>query len=215
MAQAALKSALAGLVAPLPPREFIEQHFPSRMWAMHGEMSRLPPVLSGPRLSSLKSLALAHRGRLLMANAAKSSYMVPTSNANASVLSDFGLTVVLDDVAACIEGMPEYLQALRQELGASARDIRVDGFASPAGTGAPCHYDVVDVFSIQLTGRKRFEVAPMTEIANPMVLQYAPGAAPFDDLYAQASGGFPQTKGVAFSTVDMLPGSVLFLPRGT
>lgn len=39
--------------------------------------------------------------------------------------------------------------------------------------------------------------------------------AAFDELYPQAAKGFPGPEGAQFTTVEMRPGSVLFMPRGT
>jgi hypothetical protein len=88
-------------------------------------------------------------------------------------------------------------------------------WASPKDDGAATHFDGEDVFSIQLAGSKRFEVAPMTEYAYPFGPQFAPGAMAFDDMYPQLNHGFPDAEAVEFRAIDMKPGSLLFIPRGT
>jgi hypothetical protein len=45
--------------------------------------------------------------------------------------------------------------------------------------------------------------------------QFGPNMLPGDELYPQASGGFPQPAGLKFERFQMDPGSVLFIPRGT
>ena len=67
---------------------------------------------------------------------------------------------------------------------------------------------------MQLVGGKLFHYAPVREIASPCGFQYAANGAPFDELYPQATGGFPQSGGAEFKTAELRPGSLLFLPRG-
>lgn len=49
----------------------------------------------------------------------------------------------------------------------------------------------------------------------PCGTQFVPDTEPFDFLYPQVPDGFPDPAGADFTTVDMQPGSVLFVPRGT
>jgi hypothetical protein len=53
------------------------------------------------------------------------------------------------------------------------------------------------------------------ELAFPCGTQFVPDTEPFDFLYPQVTKGFPDPASAEFATVDMQPGSVLFLPRGT
>ena len=55
----------------------------------------------------------------------------------------------------------------------------------------------------------------MREYANPVGPQYGPGAAPCDEMYAQVVEGFPDAAKAEFRAIDMKPGSVLYIPRGT
>ena len=68
---------------------------------------------------------------------------------------------------------------------------------------------------MQLTGSKRFHYTPDPGLCDPTGGQYTAETVPFDDLYPQASRGFPDPGRAHFETALMEPGSVLFLPRGT
>jgi hypothetical protein len=46
-------------------------------------------------------------------------------------------------------------------------------------------------------------------------MQFNPGDPCFDDLYPQVAAGFPDPALAEFETVEMKPGTVLFMPRGT
>jgi ribosomal protein L16 Arg81 hydroxylase len=141
--------------------------------------------------------------------------MISVQQVHPAHLYEMGLSVYLPDIAPSVPGAEELLRQLESELGLAEGCARMTVWASPKGDGAPTHFDGEDVFSIQLAGSKRFEVAPMTDYAYPVGAQYGPGAAPYDEMYAQVREGFPDANGVAFEAVDMQPGSVLFVPRGT
>jgi hypothetical protein len=55
----------------------------------------------------------------------------------------------------------------------------------------------------------------MTEYAYPYGPQFGPDAPTFDDMYPQLEKGFPDSTNAKWTTVNMKPGSVLFVPRGT
>ena len=55
----------------------------------------------------------------------------------------------------------------------------------------------------------------MEQISQPVGKQYSSGLAAYPALYPQITTGFPQWEGAKFESIDMQPGSVLFIPRGT
>jgi hypothetical protein len=215
LASVADSPGLAALVAPVPVRQFLQEFWPERIFESHGALSRLPAVFASPALSSFRALAAHYQGWLGFGRGAQGSRMVSVQQVNPGHLYDMGLSVYLPDIASSVPGAEEILRQLECELGLAEGCARMTVWASPKGDGAPTHFDGEDVFSIQLAGSKRFEVAPMTDYAYPVGAQYGPGAAPYAEMYAQIRDGFPDAAGVNFRAVDMKPGSVLFVPRGT
>ena len=140
--------------------------------------------------------------------------MKPVTNGVDKVLKR-GHTAYLGDVSSLVEGMNEFLEQLTRELGIDTEKIRAGAFLSPAGNGASCHYDVLEVISVQLIGNKQFNIAPVREIRYPYGYQYCPESPPFDNLYPQISNAFPDFSAQEFEKIDMQPGSVLCMPRGT
>jgi hypothetical protein len=126
-----------------------------------------------------------------------------------------GPTVYMDDIAPLLPDGEQFLATLEQELGIAAGTARIGAFASPVTDGVAPHYDVEDVISIQMQGTKKFYVAPVQEVRYPAGMQYSPGDDPEDELYPQTSGNFPDWQNAKFDCVEMKPGSVLFMPRGT
>jgi hypothetical protein len=172
-------------------------------------------MFRSPVLRDIETLSEKYHGRVLFTRGRHSPFMVPAENGCPKTLFNMGLTVYLDNIQPCLPKSPLVLQALERNLGIPPGTARIGAFASPPGDGAACHYDTEDVISIQLTGSKAFHVAPVEEVRYPVGMQYSPGSAPDADLYPQVAGRFPEWKDAKFDCIEMRPGSVLFMPRGT
>jgi hypothetical protein len=206
---------LAALFSPLPAADFLRLHWPDRALAAHGSPQRLPPALRVPELQSVEALAAKYRGRLSFGNATTGSRTIGIENTNPASLLRMGLSLYMVDIALMVPALAELLRQLERELGAPARSARIGAFAAPPSNGVTCHFDAEEVFSIQLQGEKRFHIAKAPDIDQPWGMQFNPGDPCFDDLYPQVPAGFPDPALSEFETVDMKPGTVLFMPRGT
>lgn len=209
-------SILAGLTAPYSVSRFLSDHWPERTFVAHGDPARLPAFLRAPELASVEALSRHYRGGpLRFTQGRRYQKMVRLDQVDAMGLYRMGLTLQFEDIAPVVQGTAAALRQLEYELGINPGAARISAFASPVEDGLGVHFDAQDIFSIQLTGQKRFHIAPVEELQFPCGVQFVPGSEPFDELYPQAGGGFPVAERASFTTVDMRPGSVLFMPRGT
>ena len=206
---------LGALVRPLPVEVFLRDFWPERLFHAHGTLARLPPLFSSPELMSFRVLASSYQGWLGFGKGSHGPRMVSVQQVSPLHLYEMGLSVYLPDISSSVPGAEAFLRQLEKDLGIGERSSRITVWASPKNDGAATHFDGEDVFSIQLAGSKRFEVAPMREYAYPFGAQFAPGWAAADELYPQVDNGFPDVESADFQAVDMKPGSVLFIPRGT
>ena len=211
----AVTALLGALVAPVPVQEFLSDFWPERVFHSHGPMSRLPALFSSSELLSFRVLSSSYQGWLGFGKGSQGPRMVSVQQVSPMHLYEMGLSVYLPDISSNVPGAEAFLRQLEAELGIGSGSSRITVWASPKDDGAATHFDGEDVFSIQLAGSKRFEVAPMQEYAYPYGPQFAPGTAVFDDMYPQLEKGFPDAEGAKFQAVEMKPGSVLFIPRGT
>lgn len=209
------QTVLESFIAPLTVEQFFAGYWPERVFASHGDLDRLPGMFRSGVLRDIETLSARYHGRVLFTRGRHSPFMVPAENGCPKTLFDMGLTVYLDNIQPCLPKSPLVLQALERNLGIPPGTARIGAFASPPGEGAACHYDTEDVISIQLTGSKAFHVAPVEEVRYPVGMQYSPGSAPEAELYPQVAGRFPEWKDATFECIEMRPGSVLFMPRGT
>ena len=125
---------------------------------------------------------------------------------NAAQFQDIGATLYFVNVP-----LPALTDSLADFLGAPRRKVLASLFFTPAGGGAVPHFDKNENFTIQLTGAKRWQVgetpmvprAPDSYTLGSSVIM--PALAP---LLAEAQR--PPER-----TVDLKPGTLLYVPRGT
>jgi ribosomal protein L16 Arg81 hydroxylase len=208
-------STLGALIAPRPAVEFLRDYWPGKSYVAHGDPARLPAFLRGPELASIEAFSRVYRGKLRFTHGRTYQKMVTIDQVNAASLYRMGLTVQFEDIAPFVADAPASLRQLEAELGVPAGSARASVFSSPQSDGLSEHFDAQDLFSIQLKGTKRFRIAPVRELPYPCGTQFVPSTEPFDFLYPQVGAGFPEAANAEFTTVDMQPGSVLFVPRGT
>ncbi len=195
--------------------EFLSEYWPGRIYVARGELERLPQALLHEELNHFESLSRRYKGVVSFFGDAKSGHMVPVEGIEAGAPYRCGLSVYLTDVAPYFPEIDRMIRDLESELGINEGCARAGVFASPTSGGISCHYDSVDVISVQLRGTKKFDVAPVAGLSNPWGFQFIPGSRPIDDLYPQAGEGFPDWENSEFQTVEMTPGTVLYMPRGT
>ena len=206
--------ALSALVNPLRASEFLARFWPDEAFVAHGPLARLPSPLRDPVLAEFDALAQRYAGRILFGRGRKGPRAIPAQHVAVADLYAMGLSLYLPDVEPIVPGATGLLRELERALGLGPGEARITAWASPEADGIACHLDSEEVFSIQLVGTKRFHVAEPAALVSPVGVQYADGGRPDDVLYPQAADGFPVPEPGAFSTIEMQPGSVLFLPRG-
>lgn len=212
------KPALQSLLSPRSVDEFLSDYWPDKAlyFAADGDPARLPEFLHATELSSFDALAHVNKRPVIFGSGPKSAHMAHAEARHAPNLYRMGLTVYFDDITRVIPGAKKFARQLARELGLNDRAARVSAWVSPVENGAAPHYDPTDVFSIQLRGTKRFELAHVNEVSAPYGKQYTPGASRLtEETFAQMVNGFPDWRDVEFEGVEMKPGSVLFFPRGT
>lgn len=205
---------LAALLSPQARAAFAGGVWPRQPAWTHGDPARLPAGLRRIAQDGIATLFDRYRGPQSFGRGARDVRSFDV-DAPPQALWRMGLTVHLHDAASAIDGADAMLRTLEHELQCGPRSARLAAFASPKGDGLPLHYDGEDVISVQLVGRKRFEVAPVDGLRFPVGAQYGPGMVADEAAYPAHRDGFPDGANVHGEGVEMRPGSVLVLPRGT
>ncbi len=113
-----------------------------------------------------------------------------------------GATIVLQGLHRTWTPIRDFSQALASELG---HPVQVNAYVTPASNqGFSAHYDVHDVFVLQITGAKHWVVH---DPVWPVPLRSQTWDAHASEVAAMASGP-------PIIETDLSPGDVLYLPRG-
>ncbi len=206
---------LSALFAPVAARSFLRECWPSRPMQVHGPRDRLPMTLRDPMLASATELAQRYQGPLRFTHGHSDRLTFLPQGGDAVGLLDMGLTVNFVGLASVLPNAQPFLRQLERELGLLPGTMAMIAFASSGDDGLVCHFDNSDLISVQLAGSKRFHYSTEPAVPGNTYGQYIPGTAPFDELFSMAGDGFPDPAKAHFEVAEMLPGSVLFLPRGT
>ena len=196
------------LLAPVGAERFFAEHWQTRMALLPLAAEDLAFVRDtiGP-LDPARLAGLAREGaQAWLANEFVTHSVFPINPVNAAQFQDIGATLYFVNVP-----LPALTDALADFLGAPRRKVIASLFFTPAGSGAVPHFDKNENFTIQLTGAKRWQVGE-----TPMV-----PAAP--DSYTLGSTAImpalapllEKARRPPEQTVDLKPGTLLYVPRGT
>lgn len=207
---------LATLVQPRSVDEFLAD-----VWDKSPMYTPPRADLAAQVLDALKAhgvedlLRLALDPVLLMHYTRKGKY-VPTAVPVATAL-DFLETnsTVYFDLRPSLRVVQACAAQVAEALGIDAEFIHLSIFASPGGATTEWHYDSNDNFTIHLTGAKQWQVAPGT-ISHPLERFTSTGLCPLS-LPGQHQRLLNDVEHAArtCTTIDMRPGALLFMPRGT
>jgi ribosomal protein L16 Arg81 hydroxylase len=130
---------------------------------------------------------------------------VPDQAADDAVLRHVGegATLVLQGLHRTWSPLIDFSQALAAELG---HPVQVNAYVTPPqSTGFSDHYDVHDVFVLQVVGEKRWRIRPPV---HPLPLRDEPWTAHRPAVERAAADGDPLIE------ETFRPGDCLYLPRG-
>lgn len=213
-------SLLAPLVAPMPLDVFLAERWGRAVAVAHGPPERLPAWTLAPELASPAAWGAAYRGPGIVSRAGEARTAPVTYDGGAAspeVFHAMGLTQSFPRAENAIPGCAAWLAALADELGVPDGSLHAHVFVSPREEGLGWHFDAHDVLVVQVRGTKRWWLAPNRHLTLPVDAPHSPGMRPALAHLAAAPGGLPEgapPEGEV-TAVDLAPGSVLYVPRGT
>ncbi len=197
--------------------EAISEHWPERHLVFHGPLARLGALAALPEFARLDSLLGAYRAPVRVALPDKrdehSSLQVDATAAAA--MYGEGLALIFDRVDRFFPLVAQWVEQLRLELALPARcEARSIIYATPAGGGNSPHFDANVNFVVQLRGTKRWRLAPNVHVRHPTDRFAMNQQTASEELEAYVEGPFPTRLPDDAEVIDLVPGSVLFVPRG-
>jgi ribosomal protein L16 Arg81 hydroxylase len=196
------------LLSPIGAQRFFAEHWQTRMALLPLAADDLAFIRKTVGALDPARLAGAARegAQAWLANDFVAHSVFPIDPKNAVQFHDIGATLYFVNVH-----LPALTDSLADFLGAPRQKVLASLFFTPAGGGAVPHFDKNENFTIQLTGAKRWQVgeAPMVACAPD---GYTLGSSTITPALAPLLAG---ARRPPERTVDLEPGTLLYVPRGT
>ena len=191
------------------PATFLEKHWPDKMLVARGPVERLAGLVDYD-FDALVAMKKRYT-RAFFRSVTGGASSMPVTEGQEHSLYNAGFTLYFHSLKE--RRLDTWIDALDRELGLVRGATRVSAVASRRGVGLKPHYDQNDNFVCQAQGVKRWRIAPNTHVRNPTV-GYTVGDKPTAKQASEAPNGFPKDLPTPFETVELDPGTVMFMPRG-
>ena len=194
------------LLAPIGAERFLADHWQKRMVSFPLAADEFAAIQAEVGPLDVTSLAASAQegAQAWIANQYVAHSVVPVDATNASQFAAIGATLYFVNVP-----LPRLTDAFADFLGAPRQKVIASLFLTPPAGGASPHFDKNENFTIQLTGAKRWHVGETPMVASPpdgLIL----GQTPPPSLAGLLAAKEPPRR-----TVEMRPGTLLYVPRGT
>jgi 50S ribosomal protein L16 3-hydroxylase len=205
---------LQTLLHPLTRDEFFERHWPRGTFVHHGTLDRLTFLADMQGLADVHTLAARWSGTITAWPRPRSGLPeLEATPPQIEALRSAGYTLFFRDVQAVLPSVRRLCSVLATELGVDVEQVICEAFYSPAGSGAPPHFDGNWGFNVQLAGEKEWEVAPNEHFVLPEV-GMAMGSRPDPRIRDYATMPLPTRMPDEAARFTVRPGSVVFVPCG-
>ena len=195
--------------------DFLGRFWPGTATSVQGPLERLGALASLPELADVYGVVEAFKDpvMVILPDERDESSTLKVDGGAALGLYGQGMALCFSSVDKFIPEVDRWLQALRRELGLpSATYARALVYAAKPGAGNFPHYDANANFVVQLQGTKRWTLAPNTHVVNPTDRWTM--TSPHLPAEVNPEVEMPRRMPADALSIDLVPGSVLFVPRG-
>lgn len=211
-----MTSCIEQLFAVTDLEGFLAEFWPRKATVTHGSLARFESLSSLPELSSVSAVlaAFSEPVMVMMPDERDESSTVKVDGRAARKLYENGMALCFSSVDAAMPEVSRWLQAIRIELGLpSATYARALIYAAKPGAGNKPHYDANANIVVQLQGTKRWQIAPNSHVIDPTD-RWAMTSPHLPPELDARSPRMPREMPSDATSIDLVPGSVLFVPRG-
>ena len=196
------------LLAPIGAERFFAEHWQTRMALLPLAADDLAFIRQtiGPLDPARLAGAAREGAQAWLANEFVAHSVFPIDPSNAAQFRDAGATLYFVNVP-----LPALTDPVADFLGAPRQKVIASLFFTPAGGGAVPHFDKNENFTVQLTGAKRWQVGE-TPMVPATPESYTLGSTAIMPALAPL---LEKAQRPPERTVDLTPGTLLYVPRGT
>ncbi len=196
------------LLSPVGAERFFAEHWQARMALL--PLAETDLAFIRETVGQLDPARLAGAARegaqAWLANEFVAHSVFPINPSNAAQFRDIGATLYFVNVP-----LPALTDSLADFLGAPRQKVIASLFYTPAGGGAVPHFDKNENFTVQLTGAKRWHIGE-TPMVPATPDSYTLGSTAIMPALAPL---LAEARRPPERTVDLIPGTLLYVPRGT
>jgi 50S ribosomal protein L16 3-hydroxylase len=196
--------------------QFTDQNLPKEPIVLHGQSSTLATLTDLAFLKSLEALlnVWPKNIEVHLPDARDEASAIETNPQNARKLFQNKMGLLFNNVQDISPILEEHLQSLKKYLGLPHSTYsRCIVYATPDGLGTAAHFDQNINFVLQLSGTKKWWLAPNKSVKNPTE-RYTIGLPLDPELASYTSGDIPTAMPLNAQEVILKPGSILYVPRG-
>lgn len=205
---------IQSLVHPLPMQEFLGDCWPGRFQHFTGDPARLADLIQQPEFHDIAALVRCPQQGMIRADYTREDRPSESNLSAERAQQLYGQACTIYMTGLSTTPLRNWTRALDSTLGLLPGTAKINAFASLPGKGLNWHWDSQEIFIVQVRGRKLWHVAPNEYIEWPAT-NGAAGAERRAELRMQL---FDPTRAVEepkqWTSIELTPGSVLFLPRG-
>jgi 50S ribosomal protein L16 3-hydroxylase len=207
---------LLDLISPHSINDFLACYQKNQPLLVHHQDQGLEAIQKLPFLESLEALIRAWPSQVQahLPDVRDESSAIDVPSKDAHKLFACGMGLLFQDAQVLSPLLTDSLVQLRQDLGLSALTFaRCLIYATPDGKGTAPHFDQNINFVYQVSGTKKWRMAPNTQVENPLT-RHTMGQAPDSELEGYLEDELPSKMPSNCETYILKPGSLLFVPRG-
>lgn len=212
-----MEKSLENLFAPMTRATFLEHYITNTPVVVHGKHDIISEFSKLPLLESTDSLLSTWPGPVncYLPGIADEVNSTEVTTTEAGKLFKSGTPIFFDDPNTFTPLLEQWLLNLKADLGLSqmtyARSLI---YALPKGSSTAAHFDQNINFILQISGTKKWWIAPNEQIKNPLT-RHTMGTPADPELASYLEADLPEIFPDHSATeYELGPGSILFLPRG-
>ena len=204
---------LQSLVDPIRPEQFISEYWCIRHLLVHQAISARDIFATALADLAIKDmLRYADEPVIVMHTTTDGRYKgSPVSKLQAFAFFESGMALYFN-LSSSLRNAREWTKMLASDLGQVESRCKASLFITPAGWTTEEHFDPNENFTIQLRGRKQWNIAPNDSIKHPVDRFTCSDtiSSRMSTYYAYETLTPPKV----CCSEDMDPGSMLYVPRG-
>lgn len=211
-----MKPGLAALIHPSKTADFFAAYEANEPLVVHHPAEALSDLRGLDFLSSLENLLnmWPHAIQAHLPDLRDEASSIDTTPKDAKKLFQNGMGLLFNEAHRISPLLQTWLEKIRSDLGISTQTYsRCLVYATPDGKGTAAHFDQNINFVLQIHGTKIWKLAPNEHVINPLT-RHTMGTEPDAELDGYLEDDMPTEMPKAVKTIELKPGSMLFVPRG-